>query len=150
MSDQNAQGTNPFEEVAAAEMELAAAQARLDGSPACRMRRPVPRSGAADAACRAAAGRGASGRHGSATWGGAVELRRSTDGCRPAERRAAASCRPIFRYRAAIHASATRAGDPAAPWPINLHRARLRLQFRGEGSCGGWFVGHLPGLFGRA
>lgn len=30
MSDQNAQGTNPFEEVAAAEMELAAAQARLD------------------------------------------------------------------------------------------------------------------------
>ena len=32
MSDQNAQGTNPFEEVAAAEMELAAAQARLDAA----------------------------------------------------------------------------------------------------------------------
>ena len=32
MSDQNAQGGNPFEEVAAAEMELAAAQARLDAA----------------------------------------------------------------------------------------------------------------------
>ena len=32
MSDQNAQGSNPFEELAAAEMELAAAQARLDAA----------------------------------------------------------------------------------------------------------------------